>query len=81
MVSVGTVLLWILSILLSIIYFNAGFSNVRFVFTNNIVAVTLAVQLFTIAKIVILSVLSTITCLYLYHLTSIELAIVCSFTG
>ena len=66
MVSVGTVLLWILSILLSIIYFNAGFSNVRFVFTNNIVAVTLAVQLFTIAKIVILSFyLPSCVCIYI----------------
>ena len=46
-----SVLVWIVSILFSMIYFIAGFDIFRFVFANTVIVVTLAVLIFTNAKI------------------------------
>lgn len=46
-----SLLVWIVSILLSLIYFVVGYNKFRFVFANTAVAVTLAVLIFTNAKI------------------------------
>ncbi|KAL9970466.1 hypothetical protein ACROYT_G022844 [Oculina patagonica] len=46
-----SLLVWIVSILLSLIYFIVGFNKFRFVFANTAVAVTFAVLVFTNVKI------------------------------
>ena len=44
-------LVWILSILFSLIYFVVGYNKFRFVFANTVIAVTFAVMIFTNVKI------------------------------
>ncbi|XP_078374424.1 octopamine receptor beta-2R-like [Oculina patagonica] len=46
-----SLLVWIVSILLSLIYFIVGYNKFRFVFANTAVAVTFAVMIFTNVKI------------------------------
>ena len=46
-----SVLLWIVSILLSMIYFTVGYNRYRFIFANTAVAVTIIELIFTNAKI------------------------------
>ena len=48
---VVSVVVWILSVLLSMIYFAVGYNRFRFIFANTAIAVTFAVLIFTNAKI------------------------------
>ena len=49
-VLVVSIIVWIISILLSMVYFVVGFNVYRFVFANTAIAVTFAVLIFTYAK-------------------------------